>query len=135
MTAQSGDIRLGVAEVDVEHALQMQLVEALRTALDAGDVAAAQEAFGRLDDVTNAHFLAEQLLMRLHAYPDHDAHVQEHDRLVAELRELSRHWSETGEAASIARRVELWLRVHIATSDDAFAAYLKQERGGAPVGS
>jgi hemerythrin-like metal-binding protein len=126
-------IKLGVPEIDVEHELQLQLVCAVRAALEAGDPAAAQEALGRLDDVTNAHFLGEQLLMRLHAYPGYAAHVLEHDRLVDELRNLSRELPAAAEADVVAQRLELWLRVHIATADDAFASFLQQERHAASV--
>ena len=132
MGERPDDIRLGVPEIDVEHELQIQLVHAVRAALEAGDPDAAQAAVGRLDDVTNAHFLAEQLLMRLYGYPGYAAHVQEHDRLVEELRNLSRQWNEAAQAASVAQRLELWLRAHIATADEAFASFLKQARAAPP---
>lgn len=128
MTTGTQDLRLGIPEIDVEHALQLQLVQGVRAALEAGDTTTARALVGRLDDVTNAHFLAEQLLMRLHAYPGYAAHVEEHDRLIGELRNL---WSEPQSAAdaeAVAQRLELWLRVHIATADEAFASYLAETR-------
>lgn len=134
MSEQTQDIKLGVPEIDVEHELQIELVHAVRTALAAGDVATAQAAIGRLDDVTNAHFLAEQLLMRLHAYPGYAAHVQEHDGLIEELRKLWRQPLEAGDAEAVAQRLELWLRAHIATADEAFASFLQNQRRTEPVG-
>jgi hemerythrin-like metal-binding protein len=131
MAGRPKDLDLGIPEIDVEHALQLQLVQAVRAALESGDLATAHAALGRLDDVTNAHFLAEQLLMRLHAYPGYAAHVQEHDRLIEELRSLWRQPVGTGDAEGIAQRLELWLRVHIATADEAFASYLAEVRARA----
>lgn len=39
----------------------------------------------QLEIFANAHFLAEQHLMRLHAYPGFESHEVEHDRLIAEI--------------------------------------------------
>jgi hemerythrin-like metal-binding protein len=132
VSEETQDIKLGVPEIDVEHELQIELVHAVRAALAAGDVATAQAAIGRLDDVTNAHFLAEQLLMRLHAYPGYSAHVEEHDRLVEELRKLWRQQLGT-DSGAVAQRLELWLRAHIATADEAFASFLQNQRRMEPV--
>ena len=80
----------GVAELDREHALELRVVREIQAALLEGERDQALALLERLEDFTNAHFLTEQLLMRLHAYPGYEAHQQEHDRLIGELQELSR---------------------------------------------
>ena len=121
----------GVAGMDREHAVEMQIVRSLQGALLDNDRKTAAELMAQLEDFTNAHFLAEQLLMRLHAYPAYEAHQQEHDRLIGELVDL-RHSIESGERdpATAVEAIEAWLSTHIHTSDDDLANFLKQDSGG-----
>ncbi|MEJ2084575.1 MAG: hemerythrin family protein [Acidobacteriota bacterium] len=117
----------GVAGMDREHAVEMQIVRSLQGALLDNDRETAAELMGQLEDFTNAHFLAEQLLMRLHAYPAYEAHQQEHDRLIGELVDL-RQSIESGEQdpATAVEAIEAWLLTHIHTSDEDLASFLKQ---------
>jgi len=83
----------------------------------------------QLEDFTNAHFLAEQLLMRLHAYPGYEAHQQEHDQLMQELEELSQGIRDESspDPARATEDLERWLLTHIQSEDQALAEYLKQQ--------
>ena len=117
----------GIAGMDREHAVEMQIVRSLQKALLAGDREAAIELMKELEDFTNAHFLAEQLLMRLHAYPAFEAHQQEHDQLIAELATL-RASIENGDdnPAAAVEALEQWLMTHIHTSDEDLASFLEK---------
>lgn len=129
---REGSAAEGVATMDREHALELEVVRALQGALRAGEVAAARELVERLDALTEAHFLAEQLLMRQHAYPAYEAHQQEHDRLIGELREL-RARLEAGSIADPAAEVEAlerWLVAHMASEDHALAGFLESPGQG-----
>lgn len=120
--------KTGIAEMDQEHALELQIVRSIQSALADSDDDKVSELLQQLEDFTNAHFLAEQLLMRLHAYPGYEAHQEEHDHLMAELEELSRN-IQTGSSvnpATEAENLERWLLTHIQSSDQALAEYLKQ---------
>ena len=124
--------------MEAEHQVQLELVRALKEALEAGENDPASGAvpalLRRLVDYSDAHFLSEQLLMRLYAYPAYEDHVGEHDRLVGELRSLAEAW-ERGEgaaAAGLLARVEEWLSTHMATTDTALEAYLV-EHGPRPA--
>lgn len=119
----------GIAEIDQEHALELQIVRSIQSALDASDAAKVSELFQQLEDFTNAHFLAEQLLMRLHAYPGYEAHQEEHDRLMTELKALSNdiQANVSQNPADDAERLERWLVDHMLSSDQALADYLKQQ--------
>jgi hemerythrin-like metal-binding protein len=117
--------------VEAEHQVQLGLVRALREALEAGgDRAGTSRLLRQLLDYSDAHFLSEQLLMRLYAYPAYEDHVQEHDRLVAELRAMAEAWERGAATAAgdLLPRVEEWLRVHMTTTDAALGTYLA-ERG------
>lgn len=129
------DFELGVPELDREHALQLELVRSFRAAAAKGvELGALSGILERLADYTNAHFLAEQLLMRLRAYPGYAAHVQEHDRLIEQLGDLQDAFAGGARAATAAAADELerWLSVHVQTSDQAFARFLNEtaEAGG-----
>jgi hemerythrin len=121
---------LGVAALDVEHGVQFDLLDAFRRALQQPQAHAVGGAVLRqLLDFTDAHFLSEQLLMRLHAYPGYEAHVQEHDRLNEELRALEARYAEGEMEASLAAADALsdWLEVHVRGHDRALAAYLRAQ--------
>lgn len=81
--------KIGLDGMDREHALELALLRTLADALAAGDRSRCQALLGQLEDLTNAHFLAEQLLMRLHGYPGYAAHQMEHDQLMDELRTIT----------------------------------------------
>ena len=123
----------GIEEMDREHAVEIQMVQALETALAAGDRTRALVLMDQLEVFANAHFLAEQHLMRLHAYPGYEAHEVEHDRLIAELRELSTRIFEHPERdpQATVEALESWLRHHIHTEDEALAEFLRQASGPA----
>lgn len=115
--------------MDQEHALELQIVRSIQTALADSDGDKVDELLQQLEDFTNAHFLAEQLLMRLHAYPGYEAHQEEHDHLMTELHGLSQNIRSEGSPnpAKDAENLERWLLTHIQSSDQALAEYLKQQ--------
>jgi hemerythrin len=128
-----GDLATGVAEMDFEHGLQIGLIDSFRAAVAEGRGAEeARRILDRLMDFTNAHFLAEQLMMRLHNYPGYEGHVQEHDRLVDALKTLQQHLASgalelSGQAAE---RLQEWLLGHLQSQDRALATFLTKPRSG-----
>ena len=139
-TPELGKLATGVPEIDFEHGLQIGLIEALQSAVAGG---AGSEEPGRilerLMDFTNAHFLAEQLKMRLHNYPDYEGHVQAHDGLVDALKAIQAGLASgaAADASAAARQLHDWWVTHVQTLDQAFAAFLKQRPAetAAPGGS
>jgi hemerythrin-like metal-binding protein len=131
MTSQefSDTLEIGVPEIDAEHALQVQLIRGIKNALNNADRITAIELMTQLDDFTNAHFIAEQLLMRLNGYPSYRAHENAHDQLIDELRRL-RHsvaTSETDHSLATTSSIERWLVDHIQTADRALATFLREK--------
>ena len=125
------DLVTGNREMDEEHALQLRLLRELVDNLESGDAPAAFEVFDRLEAFTIAHFLAEELLMRLHAYPASEAHAADHAAFVRELQGVRARLADgldeaaREDADAFARR----LLSHIASADHAFADF--QRAGGA----
>jgi hemerythrin len=127
MSDASAALELGVKTMDDEHRLQLALVGELAGALREGrEVAATQEILERLQAYTEAHFLAEQLMMRLQGYPLYQGHVQEHDRLLAELTAIGRTLADGGNALPTAEHLEGWLTRHIMGMDRTYAEFTAQ---------
>jgi hemerythrin len=121
------ELRLDVPSIDAEHALQIDLVEALgRAAAEGKSREVAHEILEKLLDYTRVHFLAEELMMRMEGYPGYEAHHAEHGELLAELQKL-RSAYESGALPMTLVAVEglrSWLGGHVRTQDRAFANFL-----------
>ena len=118
----------GAEGMDKEHAVEMQMVRALQMAIRAADGEAVGELFEQLQSFTAAHFMSEQLLMRLHSYTGYQAHQQDHDGLMDRLEDIRRS-IESGrlsDADQAVGEIEEWLQTHIHSEDEALASYLKQ---------
>ena len=128
------DLGTGLAEVDVEHQLQVQLLGSLQSAVASS---APRPEIGallqQLEDASNVHFGSEELLMRLHSWERYEQHVEEHRLLLEELRSLTGLF-EHGSAADLAagaNRLQGWLASHIRGMDRAFAEYVAKGGLGA----
>ncbi|HVP66399.1 MAG TPA: bacteriohemerythrin [Anaeromyxobacteraceae bacterium] len=122
------DLVVGEREMDVEHELQVGLVRALDGALASGSRDESRRVLEQLLDYTRVHFAAEELLMRLHAYPGFGEHELEHSRLLDQLHEVraaydAGHVQPTKELVTALRH---WLAEHIQTFDRGLALHLRQ---------
>ncbi len=119
-----------ILTMDLEHDAQLALLDALEAAINVDEKnAEVYELLQQLVEHTNMHFLSEQLAMRLHAYEGYESHLEEHERLMAEVRHIQKSLTGNGgtnprELIAILRR---WLVVHMETMDQVLIAYLNQE--------
>ena len=125
----------GFAPLDDEHEAQFRLLDAFENAVRRGlDDTVLDGMLQQFIEHTNVQFLSEQLLMRLHAYEAYESHLQEHDRLMTEIRHL-RGGIPLGEVADIERLIEAlrnWLVVHIHTTDSVLGEYLSRQSAPLP---
>jgi len=119
---------VGKSVMDAEHEMLHRILDELKTELEAGGDRIG-ELVERFDMAARAHFLEEQSLMRLHAYPGYEAHQNEHDQLIEELRRLGTRIEEgeTTDAARMASALDDWLNVHMQTTDAVLENYIRQE--------
>jgi hemerythrin len=75
----------GSETADAEHAVQLGLLEAAMTEVDAQSLEKASELVEQLHVYTQAHFMSEQLLLRMSARPGYDGHLEDHEQLMNEL--------------------------------------------------
>ena len=133
--AHDRGLTTGVETMDTEHRLQISLVGALEELVRGDrDPEMVARTVAQLVDFSSVHFLSEELMMRLYAYPQHDAHKLEHGRLTAQVGEIQRRLSGNDHAAALLATGELrtWLESHIRTMDQAFAAWCERH-GIAPA--
>lgn len=112
-----------------EHDVQLRLLEAI-------EKAAAQrrpdhelaELVEQLVEYTNVHFLSEQLLMRMYAYPGYAEHEDHHDELLDRIKELEAQLADGDEEQLqlTARSLQEWVSGHIGRDDALFARYLEE---------
>ena len=114
--------------VDREHQVQTGLLDAWTLAVRNGEPDESQdEILDRLIEFSRVHFLSEQLLMRLHAYGDHDAHVREHEAMLEALEgfRATRREGSRQDALDAADRLRTFLLGHIAGRDRELGDHLK----------
>jgi len=110
--------------MDGEHRVQLGLIDALCAAVEArSDHDEIGRILDQLVDYSKAHFLSEELLMRLDSYDGFDDHVQDHAEMLDTLAAMV-DTHRTGGAELIpgqARRLLTFLVRHIETRDAHYA--------------
>lgn len=123
---------LGHGPMDDVHREFVTLVNALLTVEDAG-LPAALEAFAAH---AVAHFEQESRWME-NGFPAADCHAEEHDKVLASVREVQQHLAEGGDPAvarELAEALMDWFPAHADYMDSALATWLvKRAHGGAPL--
>lgn len=113
--------------IDGEHRIQYGLIQALCEASEVGrDPEAVGLILDRLIDYSRAHFMSEELLMRLDSYDGFDAHVDDHGRMLEALEGMQRDLA-AGRAELLsgqARSMLAFLIRHIETRDAAYADWV-----------
>jgi hemerythrin-like metal-binding protein len=118
---------LGVPRMDDTHREFVDLLQRMQAA----DKARFIELFAQLQAHTEAHFEIENALMRESAFPAVREHMDEHQRVLGELRHLARKVAEGSlqlGRAYVRQQLPAWFRLHAVTMDSALAAHLKHHR-------
>jgi hemerythrin-like metal-binding protein len=114
-------------EMDGEHKVQIGLIHALEQSLHQGQGRSdISSILSQLVEYTNIHFMSEQLLMRLHAYPDIGGHEMEHDHLIEQLRKVEEGFA-AGDSEMTTSEITMLKHLvidHIKTHDQTFSRYL-----------
>lgn len=114
------------AGIDYEHQVQTSLVESLCRAAEAGrDADAVEEILVQLIRFSEAHFMSEELLMRLASYDDYDDHVADHIHMMDELSRIADDY-RTGNTDGMVERARgalAFIEKHIDSRDKRFAQH------------
>jgi hemerythrin len=128
-TAAGWEDAPGLREIEREHDLQIALVDAFERAAGSNERIEAGKILEEMADLSETHFLAEELVMRLHQYPAFEEHAAEHVRLIREMNELLRqNAAGTLEITlELAERLRRRLTNHLRGTDHALATFMRRE--------
>ena len=120
---------VGLSEIDREHQLQIALVDAFEKAVGVNERAEAGRILEQMADLSEMHFLAEELVMQLHQYPAYREHASEHASLLIEMEELLKQ-NAAGTldlTLDLADRLRRRLADHMRGTDFALSTYMREE--------
>jgi hemerythrin len=123
---------VGHASIDDTHREFAELVNTMLVA-DAETIPASMEALARH---VEAHFALEERLMEQYAFPARECHVEEHEKVLASVREVRGLVAagDTDVAVELAQALVGWFPGHSDYMDSALAAWVvKKTAGGAPL--
>jgi len=114
------EFSVGIDSVDFEHQEMIELINALYTELsDSKDVATIEGFLGEIHATIAAHFALEEHVMKRSGYAEYEAHKNDHEELLDQIRDLMDEFDGGPEAAIEALRTQLgdWFEGHFATFD------------------
>jgi hemerythrin len=134
MGSGSEGMGLGVEEMDGEHDLLLGVVHALERAVDAAPRAQVEELLQQLSELSRVHFATEEILMRLHAYPEFAAHQLEHAHLVEQIEQVRAEFAKghVQPTRSFASALHHWFSEHIRNHDVALSRYVQASGSPSP---
>lgn len=118
---------INVTEFDEHHQKLVSIINVFhQNMMDGKGLDVLHKTFNDLRSYTNYHFEAEEKRMIATNYPDYKKHKSEHEKLMAQLNELSER-AESGEkfvTIETFKFLKNWLFTHISRVDKAFGDYL-----------
>lgn len=116
----------GIDEIDKQHRVIFDVLARLEMAISSDDKwSAVHFAVVELTNFANIHFAVEEALMRLHGYPDLDAHIAAHKTFSADLAAIEHQSVREDVSAEMITLVRDWLVNHIGITDKAYVPYLR----------
>jgi hemerythrin len=124
----TSELTSGYEEIDGQHRLLFDRLDAAtRAALD-DDPARTREALAALGDYLVSHFQAEESMMAESAYPERARHKSAHDIFMQDFAQLGQELRSAGLSPPIvtwiATRIPEWLKFHIQVNDIPLGRYL-----------
>ena len=118
----------GNPTMDSEHRVQVSLIRALVQAIESGkDIDASAAILEQLIDYSDAHFMSEELLMRLASYDGYEEHVADHAKMIEALKALDAQYraGNTDLVAGSAKAALDFLLHHIETRDRQYSGWIR----------
>jgi len=119
--------KLDLSSIDNEHRIQIGLLNALYDAVnDKKPASEVNQILNQLTTYSELHFMSEELLMRMYAYPDYDDHVHDHEAMTEFLNDIMKTVTAGQDSLTLktASDMRQFLVSHISTRDEALSEYL-----------
>ena len=111
---------VGSQAIDDEHREMIELINSLHDELgDAADRESIDRFLGDIHAGISMHFALEERLMRDAQYVEYEAHKQDHEELLDEIRDIMDRYSGDRDRAidTLEERLSDWFGKHFATFD------------------
>ncbi|MDZ4254217.1 MAG: bacteriohemerythrin [Sulfuritalea sp.] len=116
----------GIDEIDEQHQVLFDVLARLELAVSTEDKwSAVHFAIVELTNFMNIHFAVEEALLRLHGYPELDAHIAAHRAFSADLATIKQHSIRQDVSDEMMVLVRNWLVEHIGVVDKAYVPHLR----------
>ena len=118
---------IDVSSIDNEHRIQVGLLNALYESVkNKKPESEINEILNQLTAYSELHFMSEELLMRMYAYPDYDDHVHDHEAMTEHLNDIMNTFTAGQDSMVLktASDMRQFLLAHITTRDQALTEYL-----------
>jgi len=116
------------AATDREHQVQLGLLQELcNSVAESRNAKAVAEILEQLIAYSEAHFMSEELLMRLKSYDDYEDHVDDHIKMMDALRDIATGHAASNSALVVGKAAEVlaFIGHHIDTRDRRFADFAR----------
>jgi len=120
---------LDLSSIDNEHRIQIGLLNALYDSVnDKKPASEINQILNQLTTYSELHFMSEELLMRMYAYPDYDDHVHDHEAMTEYLNDIMKTVTAGNDSMALktASDMRQFLVSHISTRDEALSEYLNK---------
>ena len=120
-------MKVGVPEVDFEHEELIGVINALGDLLQKGaSLEDIQKLLGEIHAQIESHFALEEKIMRDNAFGGYEAHKEDHDRLLEEIRDImhdATYLTKNELHEQLAQRLNTWFTEHFRTLDRSFHSF------------
>lgn len=111
---------VGIASMDDEHREMIDLINDVYAKLgDSPDAASIESCLEEIFSTISLHFALEERIMRDSGYDEYDAHKEDHEELLDEIRDLMDSFETNPKegARALERRLSDWFAKHFASFD------------------
>lgn len=124
---------IGIAAIDGEHRHMIELINRINDLLcDKNQTEAAWKTLDELLHVTQEHFVHEEQLMARNGYPAMPDHVEEHHKLLEQIRNLIGEGRPPSQvrAGLVTAFLADWAELHILEDDSKLGQFLAAREAG-----
>jgi hemerythrin len=126
------DLAIGVEAIDEQHRELFAHVARFLSTVDSGRIEELLDLLHFLGSYVEAHFRAEEDLMRQAGYPEIESHLKEHEAFRAMFRAIVAQFARYGDDPRVGAfaqgEVCTWLDSHVRTTERELGVWLRARR-------
>lgn len=114
------EFSVGIEAVDFEHREMIDLINRLYEEMEGtGDIDSIERFLGDIHATISAHFALEERVMQRAHYPEYEAHKNDHEDLLDQIRDLMDIFATSPEKgiSVLQKQMSAWFESHFSTFD------------------